>query len=111
VSTPGFLDHDQQRHILFQLEAAVRSVDPEERRGGRDILDRFSSRDDLYADVDRMITWLKGSAGPETDAKTVVAQGAATTAAQATGAVAATSTVRTLRLVLGGPSWKPSPTT
>jgi hypothetical protein len=82
VSTPGFLDHDQQRQIIFQLEAAVRSVDPEERRGGRDILERFSSRDDLYADVDRMITWLKGSAEPETDAKTVVAQGAATTAAQ-----------------------------
>ena len=82
VSTPGFLDHDQQRQILFQLEAAVRSVDPEERRGGRDILERFSSRDDLYADVDRMITLLKGSAAPETDAKTVVAQGAATTAAQ-----------------------------
>ena len=74
VSTPGFLDHDQQRQILFQLEAAVRSVDPEERRGGRDILERFSSRDDLYADVDRMITSLKGSAAPETDAKTVVAE-------------------------------------
>ncbi len=74
VSTPGFLDHDQQRQILFQLEAAVRAVDPEERRGGRDILDRFSSRDDLYADVDRMITLLKGSAAPETDAKTVVAE-------------------------------------
>jgi hypothetical protein len=74
VSTPGFLDHDQQRQILFQLEAAVRSVDPEERRGGRDILERFSSRDDLYADVDRMITLLKGSAVPETDAKTVVAE-------------------------------------
>jgi DNA-binding beta-propeller fold protein YncE len=78
VSTPGFLDHDQQRKIHFQLEAAVRSVDPEERRGGRDILERFSSRDDLYADVDRMITLLKGSAAPETDAKTVVAHGAVT---------------------------------
>jgi TIR domain len=80
VSTPGFLDHDQQRQVLFQLEAAVRSVDPEERRGGRDILERFSSRDDLYADVDRMITWLKESAAPETDAKTVVAQDVVTTA-------------------------------
>ena len=78
VSQPDALDHDQQRQVLFKLEPALRSVDPEERLGGRDILERFSSRDDVYADVDRMITlFLKATTGPETDPKTVVAQGAA----------------------------------
>jgi streptogramin lyase len=59
VSAKDPLDHDQQRQILFQLEAALRSTDPEERRGGRDVLEQFSSRSDLYADVDRMIGGLK----------------------------------------------------
>jgi hypothetical protein len=53
------LDHGQQRDILNQLESALRSVDPEERRGGSDILEMLSSRDDLYADVDRTITRLR----------------------------------------------------
>ena len=53
------LDHDQQRHILNHLEPALRSLDPEERRGGGDILEMLSSRDDLYADVDRTISRLK----------------------------------------------------
>ena len=55
VSQPDNLDHDQQIKVLSKLQPALRSVDPEERRGGRDILERFSSRDDLCADVDRMI--------------------------------------------------------
>jgi serine/threonine protein phosphatase PrpC len=59
VSEEATLDHDQQRHILHQLEPALRSIDPEERRGGRDILEMLSSRDDLYADVDRTISRLK----------------------------------------------------
>jgi streptogramin lyase len=53
------LDHDQQRHILNELEPALYSVDPEERRGGHDILEMLSSRDDLYADVYRTINRLK----------------------------------------------------
>jgi TIR domain len=59
VSQPDALDHDQQRYILSQLEPALRSVDREERRGGRDILELLSSRDDLYADVDRTIIRLR----------------------------------------------------
>ena len=52
------LDHGQQRHILNQLETAVRSVDPEELRGARDILAMLAGRDDLYADVDRNLVRL-----------------------------------------------------
>lgn len=62
VTEEKALDHDQQRHILNQLEPALRSVDPEERRGGRDILEMLSSRDELYADVDRTIAMLKNIA-------------------------------------------------
>jgi hypothetical protein len=51
VSAEDPLDHDQQREILFRLEAALRSVDPEERRSGRVVLDRFSIRPDLFAGV------------------------------------------------------------
>ncbi|HME14616.1 MAG TPA: toll/interleukin-1 receptor domain-containing protein [Mycobacterium sp.] len=53
------LDHEQQRHILNHLEPALHSVDPEERRGGHDILEMLGSRDDLYADVYRTISRLK----------------------------------------------------
>jgi len=53
------LDHDQQHQILHQLEPALASFDPLERRGGHDILERFSTRHDLYADVDRAITRLR----------------------------------------------------
>jgi hypothetical protein len=60
VTEQAALDHAQQRDILNQLEPALRSVDPEERRGASDILEMLSSRDDLYADVDRSITRLKG---------------------------------------------------
>jgi TIR domain len=59
VSQPEPLDHGQQRDILNQLEPALRSIDPEERRGGSDILEMLSSRDDLYADVDRTISRLR----------------------------------------------------
>lgn len=59
VSQPEPLDHDQQRDILNQLEPALYSVDPEERRGGHDILEMLSSRGDLYADVYRTINRLK----------------------------------------------------
>jgi TIR domain/Domain of unknown function (DUF4190) len=45
------LDHEQQRQTISKLEPALRSVDPEERNGGRDILAWFRSRADLYEDV------------------------------------------------------------
>jgi TIR domain len=59
ITETGALDHDQQHQILHQLEPALTSLDPLERRGGRDILERFSRRPDLYADVDRAITRLR----------------------------------------------------
>jgi hypothetical protein len=59
VSQPSALDHDQQRHIIDQLEPALDSVDPEERRGGHDILETLGRRDDLYADVYRALTRLR----------------------------------------------------
>lgn len=59
ISQAGAIDHDQQHQILRQLEPALTSLDPLERRGGSDILERFSRRSDLYADVDRAITRLR----------------------------------------------------
>ncbi|MGH3969580.1 MAG: TIR domain-containing protein [Mycobacterium sp.] len=61
VSGQTPLDHDQQRQLLVQLESALRSVDPHERQGGLDILERFSSKENLYADVDRRLSWLKAN--------------------------------------------------
>jgi tetratricopeptide (TPR) repeat protein len=52
------LTHELQRQILIQLQPALRSADSEERRGGRYVLDMFSKRDDLYADVDRSVAQL-----------------------------------------------------
>jgi hypothetical protein len=60
------LNHDQQRQILNQLEPALYSVDPEERSGGRDVLERLSRRDDLFADVERVINRMRTSAGEAT---------------------------------------------
>ncbi|WP_313675224.1 toll/interleukin-1 receptor domain-containing protein [Mycolicibacterium sp.] len=45
------LTHDQQREILVRLEPALDSADPEEARGARYVLETFSKRDDLYADI------------------------------------------------------------
>lgn len=60
VSSPGgALDQDQQWHVIASLRPALRSDDPDERKGGRRILNRFGSRSDLFADVDRMVTDLK----------------------------------------------------
>jgi hypothetical protein len=58
VAGPDSIDHERQRQIVSRLETALRSVDPEERRGGSDILQRFRGRGDLYADVDRALTQL-----------------------------------------------------
>jgi TIR domain len=49
------LTHDEQRRILDQLQTALGSVDTEEQQGGREILDRFSKRADLFADVARRL--------------------------------------------------------
>jgi hypothetical protein len=54
------LDHDQQHQILARLDQALRAADPEERRGGRDTLERFSTRSELFADVYRRIEQLRG---------------------------------------------------
>ncbi|RZT18361.1 TIR domain-containing protein [Mycobacterium sp. BK558] len=59
VSASRPLTHAEQHHILQKLEPALRSFDPDERQGGRSVLDRFSCRDDLYADVDRSIAALR----------------------------------------------------
>jgi TIR domain len=59
VSQSEALNLDQQRQILDQLETSLRSIDQEERRGGRGILDMLRSRRDLYAAVDRTITLLR----------------------------------------------------
>jgi TIR domain len=59
ITQANALDHDQQHQILHQLEPALTSFDPLERQGGRDILERFSARGDLYADVDRAIRRLR----------------------------------------------------
>ena len=40
-----------------------RSADLEERRGGRYVLDMFSKREDLYADVDRSVAQLTAEYG------------------------------------------------
>jgi len=58
VGQPEPLTQQQQHQILIQLEPALRSVDAEERRGGRYVLEVFSKRGDLYADVDRTLVQL-----------------------------------------------------
>ena len=55
VGQPEPLTQQQQHQILIQLEPALRSADAEERRGGRYVLEMFSRRGDLYADVDRTL--------------------------------------------------------
>ncbi len=59
VSQDELLTQGEQRRILEQLETALRSVDSEEQQGGQEILDRFSKRQDLFADVDRKLSHLR----------------------------------------------------
>ena len=59
VGQPEPLTHAQQHQFLTRLQPALRSADPEEREGGRYVLKIFSSRDDLYADVDRTLAQLE----------------------------------------------------
>ena len=62
IGRTNTLDYERQHHILVQLERALRSADPEERGAGRDLMERFSRRHGLYADVDRKITQLRNLA-------------------------------------------------
>jgi hypothetical protein len=67
VSRPKPLHPEQQRQILIRLKPALRSLDPEERQGGREVLDRVASRAELASDVERSIAALKklnDDAGP-----------------------------------------------
>jgi TIR domain len=59
VSRAKPLHPEEQRQILVRLKPALRSLDPEERRGGLAVLDRFGSRADLASDIDRSIAALK----------------------------------------------------
>ena len=59
LSRPQPLHPEQQRQILVRLRPALRSLDPEERRGGRAVLDRVGSRAELTSDVERSIIALK----------------------------------------------------
>lgn len=55
VSQPDPLSHEQQHQILTQIQPALRSADPEEQRGAHYILDTFSRREEIYADVGRTL--------------------------------------------------------
>ncbi|MGA7053011.1 MAG: LpqN/LpqT family lipoprotein [Mycobacterium sp.] len=68
------LTQQQQHQILILLEPALRSADAEERRGGRYVLEMFSRRGDLYADVDRTLAQM-GLADHDTEPRS--AQGVA----------------------------------
>ena len=59
VAQSAPLNHEQQRQIITQLQSALRSADPEEQQGALYILEKFNSRDDLYADVDRSLGQLR----------------------------------------------------
>jgi lipopolysaccharide/colanic/teichoic acid biosynthesis glycosyltransferase len=59
VGQPEPLTYEQQHQILIQLQPALRSADPEARKGRRHVLEMFSRRDDLYADVDRTLAQLE----------------------------------------------------
>ena len=55
------LTHEQQHAVLIKLQPALDSTDTEEREGARYVLDTFSGRADLYADVDRSLTALRAA--------------------------------------------------
>jgi hypothetical protein len=59
VSQHEALNEDQQRRILDQLKPALRSIDQEEREGGRDVLDRLNGRRDLSPSVAWTIAQLR----------------------------------------------------
>jgi hypothetical protein len=62
------LTQDQQWEIASKLGSGLRSADPEEVDTAREILERFHRRNDLYANIDRMLAdmqqgVLRGSVG------------------------------------------------
>jgi uncharacterized RDD family membrane protein YckC len=59
ITQQARIDQDRQHDILRELEPAVTSLDPLERQSGRDILERFSRRNDIYRDVDQAITRMR----------------------------------------------------
>ena len=67
VARAAPLTHDEQRQIVNQLQPALRSADPEEQQGAQYVLDRFSRRDDLYADVGRMLAQVMRLEDRDTD--------------------------------------------
>ncbi|MFZ0905645.1 MAG: NB-ARC domain-containing protein, partial [Mycobacterium sp.] len=90
-----------QRTIVHQLDLALRSVDPEERQGGRDILEMLSSRDNLSAGMDRTITRLRDLANA-----TPVHESPASIPAPEAGAAStpvALAPLRTSKTDVGGP--------
>jgi hypothetical protein len=64
VAQPEPLTREQQHQILIQLQPALRSADPEERKSGRYVLEMFSKRNDLFADVARTLAQLGVAARP-----------------------------------------------
>lgn len=65
ISLTAPLSQAEQRAVLDSLEPALQSPDPDERGGGRRILEKFSRRGDLFADVDRRAQDLKRLSGAE----------------------------------------------
>ena len=68
------LTHDQQREVLARLGPELDSADPEEARGARYVLQTFSKRDDLYADVGQSLAKLGITAAPAAHTESVTAQ-------------------------------------
>jgi hypothetical protein len=72
VDNPKLIEREQQQQILNQLEPALESFDPEERRAGREILERFRRRPDLLASVYQSITRLETLAKEQSPVGTAV---------------------------------------
>jgi tetratricopeptide (TPR) repeat protein len=49
------LTHEQQREIIDRLQRALFSADPQNRRVARQLLDRFSGRQDLHQDISQTV--------------------------------------------------------
>ena len=49
------LTHEQQREIIDRLQRALISADPQNRRVARQLLDRFSGRQDLHQDISQTV--------------------------------------------------------
>lgn len=54
------LTYEQQHEILTTLQPALDSTDAEERASGRYVIELFSQRPDLYADVSRQLAQMRG---------------------------------------------------